>query len=539
MAEAVDNSLETASGVAATRWLFIATIFTSALLLFLIQPMFARMALPKLGGAPAVWNTAMVFYQALLLGGYVYAHWLSKQRMPVQRTLHLSLLAAACLFLPIGLAGWYPPPDPQSPFVWLLGLLAVSIGLPFFAVSAQAPLMQRWFARTSDPHAHDPYFLYAASNLGSLVALLGFPFLIEPWLDLKEQGWLWAIGYIGLIALIWFASRPALAGASSSEATPNVEAEPPMSWRQRLHLIALAAVPSGLMLSVTNYITADIMAMPLLWIVPLCLYLLTFVIVFARRPLISHDLVVTVAPFGLVGCAGVAFTDPTDAPLLYMGIALSLFFIVCLVCHGELVRRRPGVSRLTEFYILMSVGGVLGGGFVALLAPILFNWIYEYVILLLAAVLLLPRASAEGTARTLIEAWMPARLLDFSIPLFWAAPSFTPAAARNCLMRSGWGRGRAACCSYWCSFPSAGQSGCLACSSPQLWRLADGSTFKARRTKSRSSAAFLASTRSFKIRRTRSTVWCTARLCMALRADGPNWRQNQAPTTRGPAVLAR
>jgi spermidine synthase len=400
-----------------TRLLFIFTVFSSAFLLFLIQPMFARMALPLLGGAPSVWNTAMVFYQAVLLAGYIYAHLLGRFTIRTQVLVHLGVLLLAVAALPIGVAASYPDPDPTQPFVWLLGLLAVSIGLPFFAVSAQAPLMQRWFSRTTDSHAHDPYFLYAASNLGSMIALIAYPFAFEPLFDLNMQGWIWAGGYALLIGLIglcgWTLLREAVHAAESHDAHLG----PAPALMQRAHWVLLAAVPSGLLLSVTNYITADIMAMPLLWIIPLILYLLTFVIAFARRPIIPHNWAVWLTPFMLVAVGGLAFKTAHGVPIAMMGGILALMFLLCLVFHGELVARRPGVAHLTEFYILMSLGGVLGGAFVALVAPITFNWIYEYPILLVLAAVLLPSPKPVPQPRRWLEARVPAAWLDMTVPL--------------------------------------------------------------------------------------------------------------------------
>ena len=254
------------------------TIFLTASLLFVVQPMFARMVLPLLGGSPAVWNTCLVFYQAALLAGYLYAHattsWLGVRR---QAALHVGLVLLPLLFLPIGIPSGWTPPAAASPIPWLLALLAVAVGLPFFVVSTTSPLLQKWFAATGHPAAGDPYFLYAASNLGSMLGLLGYPVLLEPRLRLSEQSRLWSGGYLLLLAftlacavLLWRSPVPALADPSRGRSIG-------VTAGRRLRWVLLALVPSSLMLSVTTFISADVEAIPLLWVIPLAIYLLTFV----------------------------------------------------------------------------------------------------------------------------------------------------------------------------------------------------------------------------------------------------------------------
>jgi hypothetical protein len=262
------------------RWarpLFVATIVTGSFLLFLTQPMIARMALPRLGGAPAVWNSAMLVYQALLLGGYAYAHWIGRLPMRRQAGLHLGLFAIAALWLPIGLLDLQPPPD-FAPAVWVPWFLVASIGPLFFIVSAQAPLMQRWYA--AEKSRGEPYALYAASNLGSFAGLISYPLLVEPLLTLEQQSLVWTGGYALLVALV--AGCALTIPPRVVEEVP-VEHSPKPSRRRILHWIALAAVPSGLMLSTTTHLTTDIVAIPLLWVLPLGLYLLSFVVAFAHR----------------------------------------------------------------------------------------------------------------------------------------------------------------------------------------------------------------------------------------------------------------
>jgi hypothetical protein len=376
--------------------LYGATLFLSATLLFAIQPMFAKIALPLLGGSPGVWNTAMVFFQATLLLAYGYAHLGTRlggarRQVPV----HVPVLALGFLALPVAGMAWTPPTE-GTPVFWLIAFLAASIGLPVFAISATAPLLQRWFAATDHPSAKDPYFLYGASNLGSVIALLGYPALLERLLTLKQQAQLWSAGYVLLVVLIggcalalWW--RPAL---SAMRAASDVSAAP-LTWRQRGLWVLLAFVPSSLMLGVTAHISTDIAATPLFWVVPLTLYLLTFVVVFARRPLLRHAWMLRLQPFLLIP---LALTFNYLPGVFWLGLALHLlvFFVTAMVCHGELSRRRPAALHLTEFYVWMSVGGVLGGMFNGLLAPIVFNGVYEYPLVLALACLLRPRQ--EGAA---------------------------------------------------------------------------------------------------------------------------------------------
>ena len=368
-------------------WLFAATLFVSATLLFWIQPLFAKMVLPLLGGSPSVWNTAMVFFQAVLLAGYGYAHLLSRQcGQRSQIALHLGVLAVTALALPIGVAHGWRPDSSIPPSLWLLGLLAVSIGAPFFAVSATAPLLQRWFSHTGHPHAHDPYFLYGASNLGSVLALLAFPFVLEPLLSGRAQAVAWTVGFAvlavgiaGCGGLLW--RRPV-----SFTAAPETGARP--NWRQRLSWIVYAALPSSLLLGVTTHISTDIAPAPLLWVVPLTLYLLTFVIAFARRPPIPHWFVVRIMPLALMSLVAVFWWRQPIG--LFLPLHLVVFFVITLMCHGELVRRRPGVESLTEFYLFLSLGGVIGGALTALVAPLLFDSVFEYPLSLALAAALLP-----------------------------------------------------------------------------------------------------------------------------------------------------
>lgn len=393
----------TATSEVAPLWLFTATIFIGATLLFLVQPLFAKMVLPLLGGSPSVWNTALVFFQAVLLAGYGYAHWLMRRLgQRSQIVVHVCVLATAALVLPIGVASGWRPHAGTPPAVWLLGLLTVSVGAPFFAVSATAPLIQRWFARTGHPHAHDPYFLYSASNIGSVLALLAFPFVLEPTLNSHAQSTVWSIGFgvltvgiIGCGVMVWRRT-------DAVDSTSRPKAASRSNWRQRTAWIIHAAVPSALLLGVTAHISTDIAAAPLLWVIPLTLYLLTFAIAFARHPLIPHWVAVRAMPLALVALVALfAWREPIG---VFLPLHLLVFFVIALMCHGELVRRRPGVESLTEFYLFLSLGGVIGGAFVALCAPVLFNTVFEYPLSLTLAAALLPSARPRASRGDIILA---------------------------------------------------------------------------------------------------------------------------------------
>jgi hypothetical protein len=375
---------------------YTAAIFVSAALLFVVQPMFTKMVLPRLGGAPSVWSVAIVFFQGALLAGYAYAHLLT--RFAPGRTsviIHLAVMAAACFALPLSIAaGWGAPPALGEAF-WLIGLFVASIGLPFFALSANGPLLQAWFARTDHPAANDPYFLYVASNIGSFLALLSYPLAVEPLVRLGDQARLWSLGFYVLIALIagcgvllWRSADHPPSAATAGDA----DALPP-TWREAATWVALAAVPSGLLVAVTAHISTDVAAVPLLWVLPLALYLLTFIIVFQRRPIIPHWLVVETQPIFILGLVFTILFSPFEMIVGLIAVHLLVFFVCVLMCHGELARRRPPARYLTAFYLWMAAGGLVGGVGAALIAPKLFSWVAEYPILLALAVLCRPGLS--------------------------------------------------------------------------------------------------------------------------------------------------
>lgn len=393
--------------------LYALTLGLSALLMFWVQPLYARLALPLLGGAPAVWITAMLFFQAALLAGYLYAHlsvrWLGLKR---QSLLHGVLLLLAFVALPVALPEGWAPPAGGMHAGWQIGLMAVGVGLPFFAVSATAPLLQRWFAHAGHARSADPYFLYSASNIGSIAALIGYPLLFEPAMRLGEQGRAWTGGYALLVLLIgwcglilWrrFVAEPP--GAEGAE----LELSSDISWRRRGMWVLLAFAPSSLMLGVTLHLSTDVAAVPLLWVVPLALYLLSFVIVFARRPLLPHRWMLI---FQVPVLVLLAATMSWSHNLLWVELLIHLeaFFIAAMVCHGELAARRPAALHLTEFYLWMSVGGVLGGMFNALLAPVLFDSVLEYPMMVVLVALLRPWRAGRGRRDIALDLVLPGLL---------------------------------------------------------------------------------------------------------------------------------
>ena len=416
--------------------LFALTMFVSATLLFLVQPMIGKMVLPLLGGTPAVWNTCMVFYQALLLLGYYYAHRsTSTLEVKTQASLHAAVMFSALGALlvaalvtaetsPIPIVKSLSPQGDEYPFFGVIVLLFVAIGLPFFVVSTSAPLLQKWFAHTGHPSAKDPYFLYAASNFGSLLALVAYPAIVEPNLRLIHQAWIWAIGYAILVGLVAVCARvvsrapapepPSLlkqkAQAMRASGDEAIEFAP--SRILRLRWLALAFVPSSLMLGVTTFVSTDMASIPLLWIIPLSLYLITFIIVFSKVPKGIHSLMVLLMP---VMVLLIAFMMTSHVPAkfgLQVLLHMSTFFVVTMVCHGELARTRPKPKYLTNFYLIMSIGGMFGGLFNAFFAPIFFTFTSEYPITLVIGCMLLPSLFDERARRS--SAWTSS--LDIILP---------------------------------------------------------------------------------------------------------------------------
>lgn len=376
--------------------LFAGTLFLSAALLFVVQPMTGRRFLPLLGGSPAVWTACMLFFQTALLAGYAYAHGLSS-RWALRRQ---AAVHAAVLGLPLLVFFFVPfptdAPGAANPVLWLLGALAVTVGFPFFAVSTTAPLLQRWYAAAG---SQDPYWLYSASNAGSLAALLAYPLLLEPWLGLGAQESAWRLGYgVFACAALACALRAARAPDAAPGAEPATPPEPAPAWTRRLRWIALSAAPSSLLVGSTAHLSINISPFPLLWVVPLGLYLLTFILAFARRPLIPHALVLQLQPLFVAGLAAIFFWEGAALDRAFTLVAplhLGALFVTALACHGELAADRPSARHLTDFYLATALGGALGGAFNALVAPLVFPVIAEYPIMVAAACLLRPKGKGS------------------------------------------------------------------------------------------------------------------------------------------------
>ena len=402
---------------------YTAAIFVSALLLFSVQPLFTKMVLPRLGGSPAVWSVAMVFFQSLLLAGYAYAHFLMQiKNRAIPVAVHLVLLLVALLTLPLSISGGFGDPPHSGYAFWLLALFLVSIGLPFFALAANNPMLQAWFVRTGHPAGPDPYFLYASSNIGSFLALLSYPVLLEPMFTLRTQNLIWTGGYGLLILLI--AGCGALLLRSPSLAAADLEVQetdaPAPTRLQRARWIFLAAVPSGLLIAVTAHISTDVAAAPLLWVLPLSLYLLTWVLVFQSRPLVPHWLVLLVQPLAIAGVVMLLAIGGEQNLLLTLGGHQLCFFIIAMASHGELARTRPAAKYLTGFYVALSFGGMVGGLFAGLIAPFVFSWVAEYPILVALAALCRPVTPERWPA---LARWYWPLLAALAIALI--APTFS------------------------------------------------------------------------------------------------------------------
>ncbi len=380
--------------------LFSITLFVSSSLLFAVQPMFAKMVLPRLGGTPGTWITCLLFFQSALLAGYAYAHWSTARLGRRQRLVHAAFLLAALAVLPVAVpSSWKPPVASATPVLWLLALLVVSVGLPFFVVASTAPLLQRWFAAVRHPAAADPYFLYRASNVGSMLALLAYPALIEPRLRLADQSRAWTAGYVALVlltAVCALAPRSGREPASAAVDSPEERApEPPVDARRRARWVVLAFVPSSFMLAVTTYITTEIAAVPLLWVIPLAIYLLTFIVVFARKPFLLSGLAAELQVVVVLELVFLVLLKATEPVLLVIATILAALFLSALVCHARLADERPPSSHLTEFYLWVAVGGALGGVFNAVIAPLIFDSVVEYPLAIVLACLLRPPRSAK------------------------------------------------------------------------------------------------------------------------------------------------
>jgi len=363
---------------------YVITILISAMLLFMVQPMISKVVLPHLGGSPSVWNLSMFFFQSLLLAGYAYVHfslkWLGYKK---QALLHICVIILASLFMPLSLHIPDISPSHHSA-VWLLQSLFFTVGLPFFLLSTTAPLVQFWYARSGREDADNPYYLYAASNAGSLGALVGYILLIEPFTGISEQMTYWSVGFVALALLLVWLTWNARSKAVPMDGVQDVsvaEDEPHPTWARRFSWIGLAFLPSALMLAVTHYITTDIASAPLLWVIPLILYLITFIIAFGNQ---GQEMLercsrgYAVLALALVVTFAVRYMFGIQVFMLH----LFLFFACAMICHGRLAVSKPSPRYLTEFYLYLSIGGMLGGLFNSFVAPEFFHNSQEYWVLL-------------------------------------------------------------------------------------------------------------------------------------------------------------
>lgn len=381
--------------------LFAFTVFASAALMFTVEPLIGKSLLPLAGGTPAVWTTCLLFFQVALLAGYAYAHGVGDRLAPRHQVLlHLPVVVLPLIALPLTIdPNWFA--GTGHPVLSLLPMLAKLIGLPFFALATTAPLMQRWFALT-EPKGN-PYPLYAASNAGSLIALAAYPFLLEPTLGLLQQRWWWSVGYGLYVWLVAFCGVRVWQSATLEASKPVIAKSNDDPW---LKWLLLSFAPSSLLMSVTTAVTTDITPVPLLWVLPLALYLLTFILAFAGRPVLSHNLVLRIAPIAALAVLYAIFVSATKPWWAVLGIHLLAFFVVSLACHGELARLKPPPERLTRFYLIMSVGGVLGGLLNAVVAPVAFQKLgmAEYPLVLIVAMALMPRRPKRKELKDIPEA---------------------------------------------------------------------------------------------------------------------------------------
>ena len=403
----------------------------SAALLFVVQPMVGKMLLPILGGSSAVWTTCMLFFQAGLLAGYLYAHLLTRRVAPRwQVVVHAAVLALPLVVLPIGLGGRLPPAGGDAPIPWILATLGLIAGGPFFALASTGPLVQSWLASSRHASAKDPYFLYAASNLGSFGGLILYPAVLEPLLPLTtpgaallpprlspaSQSAVWAVGYVVFAAIVLAAG---VLAARRPRLVETPEAAPAPSARERALWVFLAFIPSSAVLGVTQYMTSEIAAIPLLWVVPLALYLLTFVLAFSKRlapPPVGTGVALAILAVAVAGSMTVAVHT---LGRLLLPLHLACLTALGLSCHGRLAASRPAPGRLTEFYLWVALGGVLGGLFNAILAPWLFDSVVEYPLAIFLGVLARPRSFETTPLRV---TW-GSRLLDFAVPVALGAAS--------------------------------------------------------------------------------------------------------------------
>lgn len=357
--------------------MFAITILLGAFLLFQVQPLIAKLILPWFGGSAAVWTSCMLFFQMALLGGYAYAHWLNGRAGRRQTFVHLALLALSFLSLPILPRAWWKPQGGEDPLLRILGLLAATVGLPYFLLASTSPLLQSWYSRSNGGAM--PYRFFALSNAGSMLGLLTYPVLVEPYLRSTVQAWMWSISYVAFVAVCavvaWKCGALESGEDRTHEAAPDT---PPPGWSEKLVWMGLAACASALMLSVTNHLTQNIAAIPFLWVLPLSLYLLSFILCFDSDRWYSRWIFTRLSAVAL---GGMAYAMSGESEISSLKASLALFctamFVVCMVCHGEVARRRPAPAYLTSFYLMVSVGGAVGGLLIGFAAPYFLNGLYD------------------------------------------------------------------------------------------------------------------------------------------------------------------
>jgi len=375
VSESPESPLTNSAATRVPALFFAFTILLSAFLLFQVQPLIAKLILPWFGGSAAVWTSCMLFFQMALLGGYAYAHWLNGQPGSRQSIIHIALLAVSLVSLPIVPSTWWKPTSSEDPLLRILGLLTATVGLPYFLLSSTSPLLQSWYSRAKGGAM--PYRFFALSNAGSMAGLLAYPVLVEPLLTGREQAWMWSIAYGAfavLCATVAFRSRQAHLEAERVAVEPG----PAPSWGERVLWMALAACASALLLAVTNHLTQNVAAIPFLWVLPLSLYLLSFILCFDSDRWYKRWLFTRL---GVVALVGMAYAISEESTISDLKLAVAFFsvtlFVLFMVCHGELARRRPSPAYLTSFYLMVSVGGALGGLLIAFAAPYFFNALYD------------------------------------------------------------------------------------------------------------------------------------------------------------------